>query len=69
MSTSHPGPDAPVLLICHLCGLVHDETWASGWLSEKACRDATGIYPINCRLTNSFCPACYDYFVQKIQAA
>ena len=25
MSTSHHGPEALVLLICHLCGLVHDD--------------------------------------------
>jgi len=67
MSTSRPGPDAPVLLICHICGLVHDdrETWQAGWLSKKAFRDATGIDPLTSRLTHSFCSACYDYFVQK----
>ena len=71
MSTAHPGPDALVLLICHLCGLVHDdrETWQAGWLSKKAYRDATRIDPTTCRLAHSFCPECYDYFAQKIQAA
>ena len=71
MSTSHPGTDAHVLLICHLCGLVHDdrETWQAGWLSKKAYRDATGIDPTTCRLAHSFCPARDHYFAQKIQAA
>lgn len=71
MSTSHSEADVPVLLICHLCRLVHDdrETWASGWLSKKAYRDATGIAPNTCRLTHGFCPACYDYFAQKAKAA
>jgi len=37
--------------------------------AKKAYRDATGINPTTCRLAHSFCPACYDYFAQKIQAA
>jgi hypothetical protein len=71
MSTSSDKPDPPVLQICTKCRLVHDdrETWASGWLSKKAYRDASGIDPITCRLTHTYCSACYAYFVQKIQAA
>ena len=56
MSTSHPGTEALVLLIWHLCGLVHDdrEIWQAGWLSKKAYRDATGIDATTCRLAHSF---------------
>ena len=67
MNTPPDNPDPPVLQICTKCRLVHDNR--SGWLSKKSYREATGIDPITCRLTHTYCPLCYDYFVQKIQAA
>lgn len=71
MTTSSDKPDPPFVKICSRCRLVHDdrESWATGWLTKKAYRDATGIDFIACRLKHGFCPACEEYFVQKAQAA
>ena len=67
MSTSPDKPDPHVLQICTKCRLVYDDR--SGWLSKKAYRGAIGIDPLTCRLTHTYCPLCYNYFVQKFQAA
>ena len=55
MSTFHE-PDFPNLLICHRCRLVHDET--GGWMSKQTYRETTGIDPVTCRLTHTYCPFC-----------
>jgi hypothetical protein len=58
--------DLPTLRICTKCRLVHDDL--GGWLTKKAYLDAMGIDPLSCRLKNDYCPACYEYFIQKLQA-
>jgi hypothetical protein len=58
--------ELPTLKICTRCRLVHDDR--GGWLTQKAYRDAMGIDPLSCRLTHDYCPACYEYFIQKLQA-
>ena len=70
MSTFHSQPEPPVLLICHMCRLVHDERKAvNGWLTKEAYRKATGIDPITCRLTHTYCPTCYASLVSRAPAA
>jgi hypothetical protein len=65
--SSRPQPDPPVLLICHECRLVHSET--GGWMTKKAYRDTTGVDPISCRLTHTYCPWCYDFVLSHGEAA
>jgi hypothetical protein len=59
-------PEPPVLLICHRCRLVCDE--ANGWMTKKTYRDATGIDPLTCQLTHTYCPFCFDFLI-NYQAA
>jgi uncharacterized protein (UPF0212 family) len=62
--------DPKVLQICHICRLVHDERETMDrWVSKKTYRLATGIDPITCRLTHTYCPVCYAYVMRKMQAA
>jgi hypothetical protein len=63
MSTSEP----QVLLICHRCRLVHSE--AGGWMTKQTYRDTTGIDPLTCRLTHTYCPFCYDFLMSHSKAA
>jgi hypothetical protein len=58
--------DLPTLRICTRCRLVHDDL--GGWLTKKAYQDAMGVDPLSCRLKGDYCPACYEYFIQKLQA-
>jgi hypothetical protein len=51
MSASHPKPEIPVLLICHRCRLVHDES--GGWMTKTTYREATRIDPVTCRLKHT----------------
>ena len=60
--------DPLVLQICHSCRLVHEDR-TGGWITKKAFQDATGVDPITCRLTHTYCPACYIYFLNKHEAA
>jgi hypothetical protein len=67
MSTFHE-PDFPApLLICHRCRLVHDET--GGWMSKQTYRETTGIDPLTCRLIHTYCPFCFDFLLNRSQAA
>ena len=66
MSIFHE-PDFPALLICHRCRLVHDET--GGWMSKQTYRETTGIDPVTCRLTHTYCPFCFDYLLNRSQPA
>jgi hypothetical protein len=62
------GQQPKVLDVCALCRLVHDET-LGGWISKQAYRDATGIDPINCEQSHSYCPDCFAFYLAKIQKA
>ena len=59
--------EAKVLLICHRCRLVHSE--AGGWMTKQTYRDTTGIDPLTCRLTHTYCPFCYDFLMNHSKAA
>jgi hypothetical protein len=59
---------AKVLEICILCRLVHDET-VDDWISKQAYHDATGIDPLTCEETHSYCPACFTFYLTKYKAA
>jgi hypothetical protein len=66
MYTSHSHSNPSVLLVCHLCRLVHDEgNPASGWMSKQAYREATGMDPSNCDLMHTYCPTCYAYLMSQ----
>jgi hypothetical protein len=66
--TAYPDKsEPPMLMICTKCQLVHDD--GGGWLTKKAYRDATGVDPATCLLTPDYCPTCYEFFIQKLQAA
>jgi hypothetical protein len=64
---SSPQPEPPGLLICHRCRLVHDDT--GGWMTKKTYRETTGIDPMTCRLTHTYCLFCYDFLLGHRQAA
>jgi hypothetical protein len=34
----------------------------------RVTQDAMGVDPLSCRLKGDYCPACYEYFIQKLQA-
>jgi CheY-like chemotaxis protein len=65
--TSRPKPEPPALLICHRCRLVHGEE--GGLMTKQTYREATGIDPVTCRLTQTDCPFCHDFLLCHPQAA
>ena len=67
MSSSPPAHEIPVLLICHRCRFVHDES--GGWMTKTTYREATGIDPVTCRLSHTYCLFCYDFLFGYRRAA
>ena len=60
--------DAHVLEVCTLCRLVHNAT-VGGWISKQAYRAATGIDPITCEQSLTYCPDCFTFYLAKSKAA
>lgn len=58
---SYPGESDPhVLLICHVCRFVYHEQEPGGaWVTKDAYKRTTGIDPLTCLLTHTYCPTCY----------
>ena len=55
---------APTLLpVCCICGLIRDETGLrplhDRWVTQRTYCETHGVYPADCPLTHTYCPACF----------
>ena len=61
-----------ILPVCCGCGLLSDEAgpWTDErWVTKQTFRNTHGIDPAACRLSHTYCPACYTLFLNRISAA
>lgn len=61
-----------ILPVCCVCGLIRDENKTSAeeqWVTKQTYRQAHGVDPAICRVTHTYCPACYTLFMNRIAAA
>jgi hypothetical protein len=59
-----------LLQVCCMCDRVPDER-ATGerWITQASYRETTGIDPAVCLQTHTYCPDCYNRFMNHIRAA
>jgi hypothetical protein len=58
-----------MLHVCCLCGLLQDETGPSldqeRWVTQRTFQKLHGVYPENCLLTHTYCPACFTQVMDR----
>ena len=60
-----------MLHVCCLCGLLRDETAPfldqERWVTQRTFQKMHGVHPDNCRLTHTYCPACFTQVMDRIR--